>query len=78
MGFDAGIAGHPAVAALAVLHAAALTVSIPASLRKRRAGTRLLGAALALNAALIAWNWIDYGRPPFKTLFETMDRSIST
>ena len=72
MGFDAGIAGHPAVAALAVLHAAALAASIPASLRRRRAGTWLLGAALALNAGLIAWQWVEYGRPPFKTLFETL------
>jgi len=32
----------------------------------------LLGVALLFNLALITTQWIEYGRPPFKTLFETM------
>jgi ABC-type transport system involved in cytochrome c biogenesis permease subunit len=75
MGLD-GISTHPAVAVLALLYAASFACSLPATLRQRRGwrhiGSVLLGAALACNLALISWQWIAYGRPPFKTLFETM------
>lgn len=74
MGIDLG--AHPAVVVLAVIHAAALACSLPTALRRRRGwghlGTVLLGAALVFNLTLITWQWIQYGRPPFKTLFETM------
>lgn len=72
MGFDVGVAAHPAVAVLAALHAGALAASLPPALRRRRVGNWILGAALAFNAALITWNWVSAGRPPFKTLFETL------
>lgn len=74
MAIDLG--AHPVVVVLAALHAAAFVCSLPAALRRRRGwghlGSVLLGAALVLNLALIGWRWIEYGRPPFKTLFETM------
>lgn len=74
MAIDLG--AHPAVVGLAVAYAASLACSLPASLRRRRGlahlGSVLLGVALVLNLTLITWQWIEYGRPPFKTLFETM------
>jgi len=74
MAIDLG--AHPAVAALAAVYAASLICSLPAGLRQRRGfghlGAVLLGVAMLFNLTLITWNWIDYGRPPFKTLFETM------
>ena len=38
----------------------------------RRAGFWLLALAFALNAWLLGWLWMDSGRPPFKTLYETL------
>lgn len=74
MAIDLG--AHPTVVAVAVIHGAALVCSLPPALRKRRGfahlGAVLLGLALLVNLTLITWQWIDYGRPPFKTLFETM------
>lgn len=74
MGIDLG--AHPAVVGLAVIYAASLVCCFPAALRNRRGvahlGSLLLGVAMVFNLTLITWNWIDYGRPPFKTLFETM------
>lgn len=74
MAIDLG--AHPTVVALAVLHAASLAASLPASWRNRRGfahpGLLFLTLAFAVNFTLITWQWIDYGRPPFKTLFETM------
>jgi cytochrome c-type biogenesis protein CcsB len=67
---------HPDVGAVAVLHGGALLASAPgAVLRKRtlaRAGMWLLAAAFLLNTWVIAARWVDAGRPPFKTLFETL------
>jgi len=74
--FEIGIATHPWVAVLGALHGAALAVSAPAALLRRRrwllAGLVLLVGALLLNTALLATRWIETGRPPFKTLFETL------
>ena len=74
MGIDLG--AHPAVAALAILHALVIASAVPAALRRRQVGTWLLAAALVFNLALITWQWIEYGRPPFKTLFETMAQGV--
>lgn len=76
MGLDIGIAAHPVVAILALLYAGSFVCSLPGALRVKRGfghlGAVLLGAALLLNLGLIVGSWIDFGRPPFKTLFETM------
>ncbi|MHC5211108.1 MAG: cytochrome c biogenesis protein CcsA [Planctomycetota bacterium] len=74
--FEIGILNHPWVAAIGALHGAALVVSAPATLLGRKRwisiGLGLLIAALALNTWLLAYRWIEAGRPPFKTLFETL------
>ena len=71
-----GIALHPWVAAIGGLNGAALLVSAPALLRGWKRATRvglvLLVAAFLLNTAVLAGTWLEEGRPPFKTLFETM------
>lgn len=76
MGIDVGLVAHPALAILAVIYLASFVCSLPAPLRRKRGlahlGTLLLGLAFLVNLGLIVWQWIDYGRPPFKTLFETM------
>lgn len=76
MGIDIGIAAHPVVAVLAAVYAVSLVCALPGPLRRRRGfahlGATLLGAALLLNLGIIVTAWIDGGRPPFKTLFETM------
>jgi cytochrome c-type biogenesis protein CcsB len=73
---DALFGAHPFVAAVAALHGGALLVSAPGLALDRKRWTRiglwLLAAAFVLNTAVIAASWIDAGRPPFKTLFETM------
>jgi len=67
---------HPLVGAVAVVHGGALVLSAPGSILRRgalvRAGLSLLIAAFALNTWIIADRWMEAGRPPFKTLFETM------
>jgi ABC-type transport system involved in cytochrome c biogenesis permease subunit len=67
---------HPWVVAIAVLYALALIVSVPALIRRARRGILvalcLFGLAFALNTTLIVARWTEAGRPPFKTLFETM------
>jgi cytochrome c-type biogenesis protein CcsB len=64
------------VAAMTVLYAAALAVSAPAALKQRKALSRLglyiLIAAFVLNTLIIASRWIEAGRPPFKTMYETL------
>jgi cytochrome c-type biogenesis protein CcsB len=74
--FAVGVLEHPWVAVIGALHGAALAVSAPAALlRRRRAvalGVALLALALAANTALLVARWVEAGRPPFKTLFETM------
>jgi ABC-type transport system involved in cytochrome c biogenesis permease subunit len=76
MALDVGIASHPAVAVLACVYAASLATSLAPPLYRQRglahAGTLLMAVAFFLNLGLIGWSWISYGRPPFKTLFETM------
>jgi cytochrome c-type biogenesis protein CcsB len=67
---------HPAVGATAVLHAGALAASAPGALLKRktlaRGGLLLLVVAFLLNTWVIGERWVEAGRPPFKTLFETL------
>jgi len=67
---------HPWVVAIAVLYALALVVSVPALIRRARLGILvalcLFVLAFALNTTLIVARWTEAGRPPFKTLFETM------
>jgi ABC-type transport system involved in cytochrome c biogenesis permease subunit len=74
MGIDLG--PHPAVAILTVVYATSMLCCIPGALRRRRGlahlGATLMGAAFLFNLGIVVWDWIDYGRPPFKTLFETM------
>ena len=74
--FEVGILNHPWVAVIGALHGIALLVSAPAALMRRatwvRAGLVLLIAAIALNTWLLGSRWIEAGRPPFKTLFETL------
>jgi len=38
----------------------------------RRIGFWLLMLAFGLNAWLLGWMWVESGRPPFKTLYETL------
>jgi len=67
---------HPGVGGVAALYAVALLVSAPATLLRRRgpvlAGFSLLAVAFLANTAVIVLRWTEAGRPPFKTLFETM------
>jgi cytochrome c-type biogenesis protein CcsB len=73
---DALFVAHPTVGAVAVLHAGALAASAPGAILKRkilaRAGLWLLVAAFLLNTWVIGERWVEAGRPPFKTLFETL------
>jgi cytochrome c-type biogenesis protein CcsB len=67
---------HPFFALTGLLYAAAVA-AYGAAWRSTKAlvgqaGTALMLAAVALNAALIALRWIDAGRAPFKSLFESM------
>jgi cytochrome c-type biogenesis protein CcsB len=74
--FEIGVLNHPWVAVVGALHGAALLVSAPALLLRRarwvRPGLALLIAAVLLNTWLLGARWVDAGRPPFKTLFETL------
>ncbi len=67
---------HPGVGGVAVLYAIAMLVSAAGALLRRRglawAGVALLAAAFLANSAVVVGRWIEAGRPPFKTLFETM------
>ena len=67
---------HPFFALTGLLYAAAVA-AYGAAWRSTKelvgkAGTALMLLAVALNAALIALRWIDAGRAPFKSLFESM------
>ena len=70
------VGSHPGVAAVAALYAVALLVSAPAALARRRgavlAGFALFSVAFLANTVVILLRWAEAGRPPFKTLFETM------
>jgi ABC-type transport system involved in cytochrome c biogenesis permease subunit len=67
---------HPWIATVGAVHGAAVVVSVPSTLRGWRPGIRtglwLLIGAFLLNTAVLAGAWIEGGRPPFKTLFETL------
>ncbi|MHC4844722.1 MAG: cytochrome c biogenesis protein CcsA [Planctomycetota bacterium] len=67
---------HPWVVAIAVLYALSLIVSVPALIRRARRGILfalcLFALAFAVNTTVIVARWAEAGRPPFKTLFETM------
>ncbi|MBI4230774.1 MAG: cytochrome c biogenesis protein CcsA [Planctomycetes bacterium] len=68
--------GASLVAVLAACHGAALLVSAMALLRRGKAAAHAglwpLVAALVLNSVILAGRWIEGGRPPFKTLYETL------
>lgn len=68
--------GYVLVAVMTGLYAAALLVSAPGLIAKKRglvrAGFGLMIAAFALNTWAIAGRWLASGRPPFQTLYETM------
>ncbi|MCB9898569.1 MAG: cytochrome c biogenesis protein CcsA [Planctomycetes bacterium] len=74
--FDAGLAIHPWVGAMGALNGGALLAWLPGARKDavgwRRAALVLLVLAFALNTTLLVARWVDAGRPPFKTLFETM------
>jgi len=67
---------HPLVGLVATVHGGAFLVAAPGNLMRRkglvRLGLWLLVAAFLLNTWVIADRWLEAGRPPFKTLFETM------
>ncbi len=70
------VAEHPFFAAASLLYAAA-AATYAAAWRSTRAlvgqaATALLATALALNAALIAGRYLEAGRAPFKSLFESL------
>ena len=67
---------HPVFAATGLLYAAA-TAAYAAAWRSTkqlvgRAGTALFSAAVALNLGLVIARWIEAGREPFKSLFESL------
>lgn len=70
------IAEHPFFALTGLLYAASMA-AYGAAWRSTKAivgrlGTAFMIAAVVLNAALIAGRYIDAGRAPFKSLFESM------
>jgi ABC-type transport system involved in cytochrome c biogenesis permease subunit len=75
MGLEA-IKDHLLVAVNAALYGLTLLVSAAALLIRRdgwrRAALALLAAAFLVGTGVIAARWIDAGRPPFKTRFETL------
>jgi len=67
---------HPVFAATGLLYAAA-TAFYAAAWRSTkamigRAGTTLMAMAVALNLGLVIARWIEAGREPFKSLFESL------
>jgi len=67
---------HPVFAATGLLYAAA-TAAYAAAWRSTkqlvgRAGTALFAAAVAMNLGLVIARWIEAGREPFKSLFESL------
>jgi cytochrome c-type biogenesis protein CcsB len=67
---------HPFFAATGLLYGAA-TAAYAVAWRSTRAvvgrlGTALMSLAVALNLALVAGRWIEAGREPFKSLFESL------
>ena len=74
--FETIFGAHPLVGLVATVHGGAFLVAAPGNLLRRkglvRTGFWLLVAAFLLNTWVIADRWLEAGRPPFKTLFETM------
>jgi cytochrome c-type biogenesis protein CcsB len=70
------LAEHPVYAATGAAYAAAFGLYAAAWKSARaligRLATGLMTAALAGNAALIVARWLEAGRPPFKSMFESM------
>lgn len=68
--------GYLLVAVITFIYAGSLAVSVPGLVGKKprlvTAALVLFVAAFAVNTWLISDRWISSGRPPFKTLFETM------
>jgi cytochrome c-type biogenesis protein CcsB len=67
---------HPFFALTGLLYAAA-TAAYAAAWRSARtavarAGTALILAAVLLNAMVVAGRWLEAGRAPFKSLFESL------
>jgi len=67
---------HPLFALTGLLYAAAAAAYGAAWLSTReavaRAGTALMVAAVVLNAAVVGVRWVEAGRAPFKSLFESL------
>jgi cytochrome c-type biogenesis protein CcsB len=70
------IAEHPFFVATTALYAASGAFYAAAWRSTRsiigRAATGLMAVALVLNAGLIAQRWVEAGRAPFKSLFESL------
>jgi cytochrome c-type biogenesis protein CcsB len=70
------LAEHPWFVATSAAYAAAMGLYAAAWRSTRalvgRIATYVMLAAIALNASLIAARWIDAGRAPFKSLFESL------
>ncbi len=67
---------HPFFAATSLLYLGATLVYALAWVSPARwpgrAGTALMVAGVALNAAVIVGRWLEAGRAPFKSLFESL------
>jgi cytochrome c-type biogenesis protein CcsB len=71
------LSGHfGLVIIMTLIYAAAFLVSVPAAIKKNgklaRIGVVLMAAAFTVNTWVIAARWIEAGRPPFKTMYETL------
>jgi cytochrome c-type biogenesis protein CcsB len=70
------LAEHPFFVATSALYAASAACYAAAWKSTRelvgRAATGLMAVALVLNAGLIAQRWVEAGRAPFKSLFESL------
>lgn len=67
---------HPLVGAVAVAHGGSFLASVPGTTLRRKGLSQLayglLLVAFLLNTWVIVDRWMEAGRPPFKTLFETL------
>jgi cytochrome c-type biogenesis protein CcsB len=72
---EQALTGQWLLAAMAAYGLTAVVGGAGEILRKpmvRRLGIVLLGVACVYNAAMIGSMWVGMGRPPFKTLYETL------
>ncbi|MBI4568837.1 MAG: c-type cytochrome biogenesis protein CcsB [Planctomycetes bacterium] len=76
MNLAAFFADHPLVAGLLALHAAVMVAWAAGALSRRprvvHVAVWLTVAAFLLNTAVLVDRWVEAGRAPFKTLFETL------